>query len=207
MKTIFFNISLCLFPIFALAQTKPTMADSNWTYPDIIYTDEVNGIDVFASDTFNQVVQKIIEQQRIKVPNPYDRPEVYFTNQQKDKYFKIWGGPDLGYGWYYAVGYTVNGRCKSCGTFLGKDGAADYVVNNGIKLGDDIKQVWEKAHLEYFRRFSFNGIGYFYFEKGVKNEVPFTPYKIFYYKFKNAKLIEIGFGYGMIGINPMLQPE
>jgi hypothetical protein len=74
-------------------------------------------------------------------------------------------------------------------------------------LGDPIKVVWAKAHLEYFRRFIFNGIEYFYFEKGMKQEIPFTPGRIFYYKFRNEKLIEIGFGYGMIGTNPMLHSE
>ena len=64
-----------------------------------------------------------------------------------------------------------------------------------------------KAHLMYFRQFTFEGIKYFYFEKGIAQEVPFTPSEIYFYKFKNNKLIEIGLGHGINGINPMLQAQ
>lgn len=106
---------------------------------------------------------------------------------------------------FFTIGYTMQGKCSHCGTFLGNSKEVDFEVNNGIKLGDNVKQIWEAASLNYFRKFTFMDITYYYFEKGVKQEVPFTPYQLFYYKFDGGgRLIEIGFGYGMEGENPML---
>ena len=208
MKILFLNVTFLLMTFTTAAQLKPTINDSNVTYKDIIYTDELNGMNVLETDTFNSLIQTMLKHKRIQVIEHDDYPKIYLINKDASKFLKVWGGPDIGYGCFFTIGYTKQGRCTDCGTFLGKDSAVDYIVNSDIKLGDNMKQVWSKAHLEYFRKFVFKGIIYFYFEKGVKREVPYTPNQIFYYKFdKNEKLVEIGFGYGMMGANPMLQPE
>lgn len=207
MKRLFFYLFVSILPGFVFGQSKTNPVDSNTTYLNLIYTDQINGINVLASDTFNQIVQKRLQQSKSFVGDSTDHPKAYFTNIKGDKYLKIFGGPDLGYGWFYSVGYTSHSKCKDCGRYIGKEDVTDYVVNNGIKLGDNIKLVWAKAHLNYFRKFTLEGAVYFYFEKGIKHEIPFTPNQLFYYKFKDDTLIEMGFGYGMIGVNPMLHPE
>lgn len=175
------------------------------TYPDQIFTNEINGYPIFNSDSINIEVQKRLRNTNQLMDNTTPHQKVYITNNNKSQYLKIWGGPDLGYGWFYSIGYTKNAACSNCGTALGKADVAGFVINNGVKLGDSISLVWQNAHLNYFRTFTLAGVKYFYFEKGVRHEVPYTPNFIYYYKFKNDKLIEIGFGYGMIGVNPMLQ--
>lgn len=207
MKSLTFFVLSIMFSGLAFTQTKPNMNDSNVTYADFIYTDEINGCNVFTSDSLNRLIQQKISQNKYEIDDHNGYPRVYFVNKMGDKYLEIWGGPDLGYGWFYAIGYTEKSRCVDCGTYLGKSDISNFVINNGVALGDDIKKVSNKMRLNYFRRFKFKGIEYFYFERGVKHEVPFTPDKIFYYKFKKGKLIEIGLGYGIIGVNPMLQPE
>ncbi len=207
MKSLYIYVLISLLPTSVFAQTKTDVGGNNSTYTDLIYTDEINGKNIFASDDFNQIVQKKIEQTKSTIDDPTGHPKVYFVNLKGDRYLKIFGGPDLGYGWFYSIGYTSNGKCADCGKYMGKEPTLDFAVNNGIKLGDDLKQVWQKAHLSYFRKFTFMGIVYFYFEKGVRHEIPFTPNYVYYYKFKNDKLMEIGFGFGMIGVNPMLHSE
>lgn len=205
MKTLFFPLALLLATLTSRAQVRPNTSDSNLTYKDVIYTDQINGRQVFESDSFNDRVQDIIKKKKIRIDDRDDYPKVYLTSKDESQYLKVWGGPDVGYNYFFTIGYTKKGKCSDCGTFIGRDDVNDYVINNGIKLGDGLRQVWDKAHLAYFRKFLFKGITYYYFEKGIKQEVPFTPAYIFYYQFDtNEKLVEVGFGYGMLGVNPML---
>lgn len=206
MKNLFCFILISILPSLVLAQSKINEVGDNATFEDLIYTNEINGLDVFNSDTFNQMIRIELEKKQSFVNDKAVYSKVYFTNKSGDKYLTVWGGSDLGYGWFYTIGYTGKGKCTDCGTYIRRELAVDFTINHGIKLGDSIKQVWGKVYLNYFRKFMYNGIVYYYFEKGVKHKVPFTPNQVFYYKFKDDTLIEIGFGYGMIGINPMLHP-
>ena len=205
MRTLFLSAIIWLLPFTNYAQTDSVKVANISTYQDLVMIDKINSLNVFATDTFNVIVQHKLKHGRYTVDDNKDHPKVYFTNKIGNKYLEIWSGPDLGYGWFYTIGYIKNGKCTKCGTYLGPENTSDFITNLGVKLGDDIKEVWPKVHLEYFRNFSFMGIKYFYFEKGIRHEVPFTPNQIFFYKFKDEKLIEIGFGYGMIGVNPMLE--
>jgi hypothetical protein len=204
MRKLRFIPFIYLSPFISYAQVEIEKSADSFSYQDLVTISEINGVDVFATHSFNDKIQRILKKNNLAVDDANDHPEVYFTNNTGGKYLKVTGGPDLGYGWFYTLGYTVNGKCKDCGVYLGIQDVSDFVVNHEIKLGDRIKQLWQKAHIEYFRSFSYQGIKYYYFEKGMNAEAPFTPNYIYYYKFKEDKLIEIGLGYGMIGENPML---
>lgn len=205
-KSIFILFYFTSFALFA--QTKQSITDSNniVSFEDILYVDEINGMNVFDTDMLYSYIGDRIEKQRTRIGDER-YPEIYVTSKTGAEFIKIWGAPDIGFRQFYTIGYTEGKKCSYCGINIGTLPFSKFQINKEIKLGDDIRSVWPKVHLNFFRRFKFNDVECFYFEKGIKQELPFVPNQLFYYKFKNDKLIEIGFGYGFEGVNPMLHSE
>jgi hypothetical protein len=133
MKALFLYLTLCLFAFKAHAQSKPGINDNNVTYQNIIYTDEINGTNVLFDTSFNSMIQTRLKLGKVRADDPHSRySKVYFVNKNARRYLKIWGGSDLGYGFFFTIGYTRQGKCADCGPFLGRDNVDDYVVNNRI---------------------------------------------------------------------------
>jgi len=194
MKQLHFSI-LLLVAVFinATAQSSNKIDSSDFLYNDVLNVDEINGINVFSVDTtFVELRVKIAKNLYKANTDQRTYPQVYVTNDDASKFLKLWGGSDIGlyqgYGWFFSIGYTTNKECSICGENLGALKHADFTINKGIKLGDSLKQVWPIVHLNFFRRFKFEGVEYFYFERGIKDIMTKTPYQLFYYKFKDDKL-------------------
>lgn len=183
------------------------MSDSNWIFPDIIYTDVVNGFEVQnTDDTFYKIVHPRIE----KIKNTLNKAgedyhSILLKNKSGTEYLQLTASPGGDYGNYFTIGY-IN-KLKRKITSIGTLDVDHFEINDGVQLGDSLPDVWAKRHLAYFRRFSFKGTDYFYFEKGIRVEIPMVPGAVLYYKFRNKRLIEIGFGTGFQNVNPLLRME
>lgn len=205
-KNIFSIAFFILFSVLSFAQGAKDSTDIV-SFADILYANEIGGMDILNTDTLYGFLEDKIDRYEQDIDYSKRYPKVYVTNRDGSEFLEIWGAPDIGFRQFYTIGYTKDKKCQYCGTKIGSLHFNEFYINNGIKLGDEIMSVWEKVRLNFFRRFKFRNIDYFYFERGSKQGVPFTPDQIFYYKFKDDKLIEIGFGKGFVGVNPMLQSE
>lgn len=197
----FLLISACLslLPLLCLGQPERNALLDN----AVIKT--VNGIDIEDCQMVNQLVRTMLSDEKNRQLDELNNPNTFFTNRKKDKYLKFSSGPDIGYCYYITIGYNSNITQEKHREYLGVQDVEDYVLNNGVRLGLTIEQVWNKASLQFFRNYTYNNTKCYYLEKGIKNEIPFVPEKVFYYKFRDDKLVEIGAGNGMIGVNPMLE--
>jgi len=167
----------------------------------------LNGYDVH-SESFASYILDKINHNKNKINTDATYPKVYFTNRNKKEYLEIYSGPDIGWGQFYCIGYTLDSSCDYCGNYLGDIKFNNFIIDSSIHLGDEIGSIGLKLKLPFFRRFSYQGITYFYYEGPYSVYYPYeVPRWIVYYKFRNDKLIEIGFGHGFTGINPMLQEK
>ena len=124
MKKLIFNFIVLFVPIISFSQNK--LGDS--TFQDLINLDSVNHIGIF-SNTYNDLILQKAKAHNISLPNNEDYPRVYFTNSNRKEYLKIWGGPDLGYSWFFVIGYMANHYSNDFGTFIDSLGVINFVVN------------------------------------------------------------------------------
>ncbi|WP_118976824.1 hypothetical protein [Taibaiella koreensis] len=182
MKTKFLFLAFYFMPFILFAQARQNVTDSNSivSFGDMVYVDEVNGMNVFANDTLYHYIGAGIDRHKETIDLDDRRyPTIYMTNKDGSEFLEIWGAPDILFRQFYTIGYTQNKKCAYCGTNIGPSDFRNFYVNKEIRLGDDLKSVWAKVHLNFYRRFKFSGVDYFYFEQGVKHELPFMPERLF----------------------------
>jgi len=202
--------SFFLYPFFLMIYFYPQAQSiesekSDATPFDNIQVKKINKFSVLKSDSLVLFLKDKIEHNRRKIDSTADNPKIYFANVNNTEYLEIWAASDVGFGVFYSIGYLHENGCSYCGSNLGEMNELFFTFDS-IRLGMSIYDVAVRKSLKYFRRFRYKNINYFYFETGTAQEIPYVPKQIYYYKFRNDKLIEMGFGRGLDGTNPMLQP-
>ena len=167
----------------------------------------INGYKVH-SISFDSFFLDKVHNNKSKISMDKTYPKVYFTNKSKKEYIEIYSGPDIGFGQFYCIGYTRDSSCGYCGDYLGDMNFSNFSIYGGVHLGDDVDKIEDKLKLSFFRTFTYGGLTFYYYEGSyLPYYIPPEPDGIVYYKFRDNKLVEIGFGYGFTGINPMFQEK
>ena len=191
-----------LFSTLLFGQVESTQLDN---FQNSFRFKEINGVSVdslYSIFKNNRAIQIQILSQKEK-----DYKKVVINNKSNTQYLEVWSSPGGSLGDFFIIGNKKRKRIVK-GTQLFPLSKDQFVVNNRLKLGDNKKDIWGKVNLFSFRHFTFNTIEYYYLENGEKHlDASKTPMTILFFKFKNNILIELGFGNGMIGVNPMFTSD
>jgi hypothetical protein len=196
------NVATLLF-LFSLSLSLHSQIYSSSS--DGLLLSQISGVRVLESDSLDNLIYSRMKERNIKDDTGEDFPFVQFLNSDGTEYLKIYASPGNWYKEFFEVG-KISPNSKLSRN-LGHLNFKRFYSNDSLRLGMSNRDVIKILPLNDFRTFVHDGVLYYFKETGLcQDNDAFSTYKVVYLKFKNAKLIAYGFGYGRPYFNPLFPP-